>query len=58
MLAKKKKRRMVMRVELLAVKGVCCTCGSYDPDDACAGREDGVHCKHWWDGPPEDRCQE
>lgn len=45
------KRRNVGDI-VTPVAGRCCSCG-YDGDlnEACAAREDGSHCHHWWDGP-------
>ena len=34
--------------------GRCCSCGySGAAESACTGRDDGVHCEHWQDGPDE-----
>jgi hypothetical protein len=34
-----------------AQDGVCCGCGYAGEEEMpCAGREDGTHCVHWWDG--------
>lgn len=34
--------------------GKCCACG-YDGEDetACSAREDGTHCRCWWEGAAE-----
>jgi len=32
--------------------GTCCACGSNKATDGqeCPKREDGSHCRHWWEG--------
>lgn len=31
--------------------GVCCGCGYTGHEETnCPGRDDGIHCVHWWDG--------
>ena len=42
---------MGKRERRVPADGMCCGCGySGEEETACAEREDGVHCVHWWDG--------